>query len=48
MRMLGKTHMVDAGGRGCVCCYPAPKHRTKMNRTAKRRERQEWKREARG
>lgn len=43
-RMIGKTHDVEVGGRRCVCCYPAPKHHRRMNRTAKRRERQEWKR----
>lgn len=45
-RMIGKTHAVDAGGRRCVCCYPAPRHYTKMNRAAKRRERAAWKKEA--
>lgn len=35
-KMIGNTHMVDAGGKKCSCCYMAPKHRVKANRAAKR------------
>jgi hypothetical protein len=44
-RMIGKTHGVDVGGRKCSCCYEAPKRWKSMNRSAKRRERNTWKRE---
>ena len=43
MKMLGKTHSPDAGGRKCVCCYPSKRNWKAMNRSAKRRERQAWK-----
>lgn len=45
MKMLGKTIECGPGGRACVCCYPAPKNRKADKRTAKRRERNNWKKE---
>lgn len=44
-RMLGDTHQVGCGGKGCHCCYPAPRHWAAMNRSAKRREKQAWRRD---
>lgn len=44
-KMIGHTTHVGAGGRHCTCCYDAPKYWAKMRRTAKRRERQSWKKE---
>lgn len=41
-RMIGNTHFRGPGGKTCVCCYPAPKHRKMMNRSARRRQKQEW------
>jgi len=44
--MLGKTVECGPGGRDCSCCYPAPgKARKADKRTAKRRERNEWKKD---
>lgn len=44
-RMIGNTHPVDVGGKTCSCCYHPPKWRKRMNRNAKRAERQAWKKE---
>lgn len=44
--MLGHTQPVGPGGRNCSCCYPPPgKARKKDKRTAKRKERQAWRKE---
>lgn len=44
-----KRHLTTGpGGMRCACCGPAPgEDRKRALRTSKRRERQEWKREAR-
>lgn len=46
--MIGTRCPVGPGGRDCACCGEAPgKHRVVQRRTAKRRERQNWKRTVR-
>lgn len=43
--MLGAFCPTGPGGRDCICCGQAPGvARKKARRTAKRRERQDWKR----
>lgn len=45
-KMIGNTHPVGYGGKTCACCYEAPgKARKGMNRTQKRREKRDWKRD---
>lgn len=44
-RMIGRTCPTGPGGRNCVCCGDAPgKARKIARRSAKRMERNEWKR----
>lgn len=45
-KMLGKNCPLGPGGRDCSCCGQAPgKARKVARRTAKRSERNDWKRE---
>lgn len=47
-RMIGKACPTGPAGRDCYCCgQPPGKARSTARRTAKRGERQTWKREAR-
>jgi len=48
MRMLCAGEHVGPGGKTCSCCYPPPSAFKQIRRSAKRRERQEWRREIRG
>ena len=43
--MLGNTHRVGCGGKHCSCCYPPPSDYKDMNRSRKRSEKQQWKKE---
>lgn len=45
-RMIGRSCPTGPGGRDCVCCGDAPgKARKVSRRSAKRGERNQWKRE---
>lgn len=45
-RMIGKGCAYGPGGRDCVCCGDAPgKARKRSRRTAKRSERQVWRKD---
>lgn len=43
MKIIG--YKIGVGGWNCACCAPAPGKRAKLWRSAKRREREIWKRE---